>query len=83
MTLKGKVKMYFSAVKEKSVSQHVHMHSLVGLQPQFDYAAQSDNCNYLSIHAGEKIKLLAEACHPGTLSGAEPISTSGNKATSG
>ena len=44
-------------------TQCVYMHSLVGLQLQFDYAVQSDNCNYLSIHAGQKIGLLAEACH--------------------
>ena len=44
-------------------TQCVYMHSLVGLQLQFDYAVQSDNCNYSSIHAGQKIGLLAEACH--------------------
>ena len=36
-------------------SQCVYMLILVGLQPQFDYAAQSDNCNCPSTHAGEKI----------------------------
>ena len=44
-------------------SQCVYMHSLVRLQPWFDYATQSENCNYPSIRAGEKIELLAEACH--------------------
>ena len=43
--------------------QYVYMHNLVRLQPYFDYAAQSDNCNFLSIHVSEKIELLAEACH--------------------
>ena len=42
---------------------HVYIHSLVGLQPQFDYATQLDNCNRPSMHASEKIKLLAKACH--------------------
>ena len=41
----------------------VYMHNLVRLQLQFDYATQSDNCNCPSIHAIEKIELLAEACH--------------------
>ena len=36
-------------------SQCVYMLILVGLQPYFDYAAQSDNCNCPSTHAGEKI----------------------------
>ena len=59
------------------------MHILVGLQPQFDYATQSDNCYCPSIHASEKMELLAEACHtPGTIGGAVPISTSGSGATS-
>ena len=35
-------------------TQCVYMHSVVGLQPQFDYAAQLENCNCLSIHAVRK-----------------------------
>ena len=47
-------------------------------------AAQPDNCNYPSIHAGEKTGLLGRSMsQPGTLGGAVPISTSGNRNTSG
>ena len=43
----------------RAVTQCVYMHSLVRLQPYFHYATQSDNCNYPSIHADEKIG----SCH--------------------
>ena len=66
------------------LSQCVYMHSFVGLQPQFDYATQSDNCYYPSIKAGEKIGLLGQSMsYPGMLGGAVPISTSGKRNTSG
>ena len=43
-------------------SQCIYMHISVRLQPEFNYAAQSDNCNCPSIHAGEKIAVLSGAC---------------------
>ena len=65
-------------------TQCVYLHSSVRLQPQFNSATQSDNCSYPSLHAGEKIGLLGRSMsHPGTLGGAVPISTSGNRNTSG
>ena len=44
-------------------NQCIYIHCLVRLLPQFDYAIQSDNCNCPSIHTGEKLELLAKACH--------------------
>ena len=44
----------------------------------------TDNYNCLSIHAGEKNQITGQSMsYPGTIGGAVPISTSGNRDTSG
>ena len=59
------------------------VYTLLWSRQHVDYATQSDNGNYPSIHAGEKIGLLGRSMsYPGTLGGAVPISTSGNRNTS-